>query len=38
LQPASCARHRFPPELIRHAMWLYLQFTQRDRKIEELQE
>ncbi len=25
--PISYARHRFPPEVIRHAVWLYLRFT-----------
>ena len=23
----SYARHRFPPDVIRHAVWLYLRFT-----------
>jgi len=25
--PISFKRHRFPPEVIRHAVWLYLRFT-----------
>jgi putative transposase len=27
MQPISCARHQFPPDIIRHAVWLYLRFT-----------
>ena len=27
MQLISYARHRFPPEVIRHAIWLYLRFT-----------
>jgi hypothetical protein len=27
MQPISYARHQFPPEIIRHAVWLYLRFT-----------
>jgi transposase-like protein len=27
MQPISYARHRFPPDIIRHAVWLYLRFT-----------
>jgi hypothetical protein len=23
MQPISYARHRFPPDIIRHAVWLY---------------
>ncbi len=30
------ARHRFPPEIIRHAVWLYLRFTLSFRDVEEL--
>ena len=26
MPPISYARHRFPPEVIRHAVWLYLRF------------
>jgi transposase-like protein len=29
-------RHRFPPEIIQHAMWLYLRFTLSYRDVEEL--
>src|SRR5580704_6012804 len=28
--------HRFPPEVIRHAIWLYLRFTLSYRDVEEL--
>jgi hypothetical protein len=27
MQPISFARHQFPPEIIRHAAWLYLWLT-----------
>jgi putative transposase len=27
MQPISYDRHRFPPEVIRHAIWLYARFT-----------
>ena len=30
------ARHRFPPDVIRHAVWLYLRFTLSYRDVEEL--
>ncbi len=36
MQPISYARHRFPPEVIRHAVWLYLRFTLSYRDVEEL--
>ena len=36
MQPVSYARHRFPPEIIRHAVWLYLRFTLSFRDVEEL--
>ena len=36
MQPVSYSRHRFPPELIRHAVWLYLRFTLSLRDVEEL--
>src|SRR5215211_5971176 len=36
MQPVSYARHRFPPEVIRHAVWLYLRFTLSYRDVEEL--
>jgi putative transposase len=35
--PISYARNRFPPEIIRHAVWLYLRFTLSYRDVEELQ-
>ena len=36
MQPISYARHQFPPELIRHAVWLYLRFTLSYRDVAEL--
>jgi putative transposase len=27
MQPTSYARHQFPADIIRHAVWLYLRFT-----------
>jgi putative transposase len=36
MQPVSYSRHRFPPELIRHAVWRYLRFTLSYRDVEEL--
>ena len=27
MKPISYARQRFPPDVIRHAVWLYLRFT-----------
>jgi transposase-like protein len=27
MAPISYARRRFPPDVIRHAVWLYLRFT-----------
>ena len=36
MQPLSYARHHFPPEVIRHAVWLYLRFTLSYRDVEEL--
>ena len=32
----SYARHQFPPDIIRHAVWLYLRFTLSYRDVEEL--
>ena len=29
-------RHRFPPEIISHALWLYHQFTLSFRDVEDL--
>src|ERR1700746_814104 len=34
--PLSYRRHRFPPEIIQHAIWLYLRFTLSYRDVEEL--
>ena len=36
MQPISYARHQFPPEVIRHAVCLYLRFTLSYRDVEEL--
>ncbi len=36
MQPITYARHRFPPEVIRYAVWLYLRFTLSYRDVEEL--
>jgi putative transposase len=36
MQPISYSRDRFPPDLIRHAVWLYLTFTLSYRDAEEL--
>jgi putative transposase len=36
MQPISYSRHQFPPEVIRHAIWLYLRFTLSYRDVEEL--
>ena len=36
MQPISYARHQFPPEVIRHATWLYLRFTLSYRDVDEL--
>ena len=36
MQPISYARHRFPPVVIRHAVWLYLRFTLSYRDVEDL--
>jgi hypothetical protein len=32
----SYKRHRFPPDVIRHAVWLYFRFTLSFRDVEEL--
>ena len=32
----SYRRHRFPPQIIQHAIWLYLRFTLSYRDVEEL--
>jgi putative transposase len=36
MAPISYRRHRFPPEIIQHAIWLYLRFTLSYRDVEEL--
>lgn len=36
MQPVSFKRHRFPPEVIRHAVWLYFRFTLSFRDMEEM--
>jgi putative transposase len=36
MQPISYARHQFPAEVIRHAVWLYLRFTLNYRDVEGL--
>ena len=36
MKPISYKRHRFPPDVIRHAVWLYFRFTMSFRDVEEL--
>ena len=36
MAPLWYRRHRFPPEIIQHAIWLYLRFTLSYRDVEEL--
>src|SRR3954447_24136033 len=36
MTPISYARHRFPPDVICHTVWLYLRFTLSYRDVEEL--
>ena len=36
VQPLSFKRHRFPGEVIRHAVWLYVRFTLSIRDVEEM--
>ncbi len=36
MRPISFKRHRFPPAIIRHAIWLYARFTLSFRDVEEL--
>jgi transposase-like protein len=36
MKPVSDVRHRFPPEVIQHAVWLYARFTLSYRDVEEL--
>jgi transposase-like protein len=35
MQPISYKRHRFPPDVIRHAVWLYFRFTLSLRDVED---
>ena len=36
MKPLSFKRHRFPPDVIRHALWLYFRFTLSFRDVEEM--
>lgn len=36
MNPISFRRHRFPPEIIRHTVWLYARFTLSFRDVEEM--
>jgi transposase-like protein len=36
MAPLCYRRHRFPPEIIQHAIWLCLRFTLSYRDVEEL--
>ena len=36
MAPLCYRRHRFPPEIIQHAIWLYVRFTLSYRDVEEL--
>jgi transposase-like protein len=36
MAPLCYRRHRFPPEIIQHTIWLYLRFTLSYRDVEEL--
>ena len=36
MKPISFKRHRFPPDVIRYAVWLYFRFTLSIRDVEEL--
>jgi putative transposase len=36
MAPLCYRRHRFPAEIIQHAIWLYLRFTLSYRDVEEL--
>ena len=36
MTPISFKRHRFPPVIIQHAVWLYARFTLSFRDVEEL--
>ena len=36
MRKISYARHRFPPEIIQHAVWLYFRFPLSFRDVEDL--
>ncbi len=36
MRQLSFKRHRFPPDIIRHAIWLYARFTLSYRDVEEM--
>ncbi|MEG1453860.1 MAG: IS6 family transposase, partial [Brevundimonas sp.] len=36
MKPLSFKRHRFPSEVIRHAVWLYFRFSLSFRDVEDL--
>jgi len=36
MQPVSFKRHKFPPDVIRLAVWLYFRFTLSFRDVEEI--
>jgi len=36
IKPISYQRHRFPPAIIRHAVWLYFRLTLSFRDVEDL--
>ena len=36
MKPISFKRHRFPADVIRHAVWLYFRFSLSLRDVEEL--
>ena len=36
MRPITYAHHRFPPDVVRHAVWLYLRFTLSYRDVEDL--
>ena len=36
MEPISYSRHRFPPVIIRHAVWLYFRFSLSYRDVEDL--
>ncbi len=36
MRTISFTRHRFPPDIIRHAVWLYVRFTLSYRDVEDL--